>query len=271
VFGHKPSFGVIPTLGYLDEPNGGVTESDVNVFGPIARGADDLDLLIDLLARPSADRSVGWRLQLPAADVADLRSLRIAAWFDEPSIPMDTDMLAVLDELAGALVGAGANVDRQARPSLDFTEAWRGGDWLIGAATRVSDGDRSASHTDWLFADRERARRRHRWAEFFDDFDVLLCPITLTPAFTHRQEGTFETRMTAVNGAEVPYSLLEAWPALIGSVYLPSTSTPVGRTPGGLPVGVQVVSPYLHDRRSIAVSKRIAELTGGYQVPPLAR
>ena len=42
-----------------------------------------------------------------------------------------------------------------------------------------------------------------------------------------------------------PTAHLEAWPALIGSAYLPSTSTPVGRTAAGLPVGVQVVAPYL--------------------------
>ena len=39
VFGHKPSYGIIPTLGYLDEPNGGTTEGDVNTFGPMARSA----------------------------------------------------------------------------------------------------------------------------------------------------------------------------------------------------------------------------------------
>ena len=43
----------IPTLGYLDEPDGGVTESDVNVFGPIARSADDLEMLFGLLAGPT--------------------------------------------------------------------------------------------------------------------------------------------------------------------------------------------------------------------------
>ena len=86
---------------------------------------------------------------------------------------------------ADALVEAGVSVDRQARPQFDFTEAWHAGGWLIGAATRVSDGDRSISHTDWLIADRERARRRLRWAEFFESVDVLLCPVTLTPAFPH--------------------------------------------------------------------------------------
>ena len=270
VFGHKPSFGVIPTLGYLDEPNGGVTESDVNVFGPIARSADDLALLLDVLAGPSAERSVGWRLELPPADIADLRSLRVATWFDEPSLAMDASMIAVLDDLTNALVEAGVSVDRAARPKFDFTEAWHAGSWLIGAAVHVSDGDRSVSHTDWLFADRERARRRQRWAEFFEAVDVLLCPVTLTPAFAHLQEGTWETRELPVNGELVPYSGLDAWPALIGSAYLPSTSTPVGRTAGGLPVGVQVVSPFLHDRRSIAVAGLITDLVGGYTVPPIA-
>ena len=56
---------------------------------------------------------------------------------------------------------------------------------------------------------------------------------------------------------------------MIGAAYLPSTSAPVGRTAGGLPVGVQVVSPFLHDYRSIAVAGLITELVGGYAVPPI--
>ena len=271
VFGHKPSFGVIPTLGYLDEPNGGVTESDVNVFGPIARSADDLELLFGLLAGPTPDRAVGWRLDLPGADVTSLRALRVATWFDEPSVPMDTEMISILDGVADRLEGAGFKIDRNVRPQLDFTNAWRSGGWLIGAACNISDGERDVSHNEWLLADRERARLRHRWAEFFENVDVLLCPITLTPAFPHQQEGSWATREFVVNGAPVPYLSLEAWPALIGAAYLPSTSAPVGRTAAGLPVGVQVVSPYLHDYRSIAVARLITDLVDGYAVPPIAR
>jgi amidase len=271
VFGHKPSFGVIPTLGYLDEPNGGVTESDVNVFGPITRSAEDLALLFGILAGPTPDRAVGWRLDLPRADVVDLRSLRVATWFDEPSVQMDNEMVAILNGIADRLVEAGADVDRTVRPEFDFTDSWHAGNWLIASATNVSDGDRAISHTDWLFADRQRARYRQRWAEFFEGVDVLLCPITLTPAFAHQQDGTWATREIVVNGVTLPYSDLEAWPALIGSAYLPSTSAPVGRTAAGLPVGVQVVSPFLHDHRSIAVAGLISDLIGVYAVPPIAR
>jgi amidase len=271
VYGHKPSFGVVPTLGYLDEPNGGVAESDVNVFGPIARSADDLALLFGLLAGPATDRAVGSRLDLPVSDVSDPRMLRVATWFDEPSVPMDAEMISILERTADRLEGAGFQIDRSARPQLDFTGAWRLGGWLIGAACNISDRERDVSHNEWMLADRERARLRHRWAEFFENVDVLLCPVTLTPAFPHQQEGTWADREFVVNGVAVPYLSLEAWPALIGAAYLPSTSAPVGHTAAGLPVGVQVVSPYLHDFRSIAMAGLITDLVGGYAVPPLAR
>ena len=67
VFGHKPSFGIVSQRGYLDRVGGGRTDPDINVFGPLARSAEDLDLLLDVLAGPNADDAVAWRLQLPAA------------------------------------------------------------------------------------------------------------------------------------------------------------------------------------------------------------
>ena len=201
VYGHKPSFGVVPTLGYLDEPNGGLTESDVNVFGPIARSAGDLELLFGLLAAPTPDRAVGWRLDLPRPDVTRLRSLRVAAWFDEPSLPMDEEMIRRARWCRRSSLCERFSVDRSARPDIDFTKSWMSGAWLIGAAIGVSDGDRRISHTDWLFADRERTRRRLQWAKFFEDVDVLLCPVTSAPAFAHHQEGTWADREIVINGA----------------------------------------------------------------------
>jgi amidase len=59
-----------------------------------------------------------------------------------------------------------------------------------------------------------------------------------------------------------------AWPGFIGVVGLPSAVVPIGRTAAGLPVGMQLVSPFLHDRRSVQAAKLVGELTGGYQVPP---
>ncbi len=66
VYGHKPSFGIIPTYGYLDHPSFHRNVADVNVFGPIARSVDDLELLVDLLVAPNPDDAVAWRRRTPA-------------------------------------------------------------------------------------------------------------------------------------------------------------------------------------------------------------
>ena len=65
VFSLKPSYGVVPQRGYLDHVGGGTTDADINVFGPITRSADDLDLLLDVLAGPEPERALAWRLELP--------------------------------------------------------------------------------------------------------------------------------------------------------------------------------------------------------------
>jgi amidase len=60
VYGLKPTWGVIPQRGYLDHTEGGTIDVDINVFGPIARSADDLDVLLTSLAGPDPERAVAW-------------------------------------------------------------------------------------------------------------------------------------------------------------------------------------------------------------------
>jgi amidase len=49
------------------------------------------------------------------------------------------------------------------------------------------------------------------------------------------------------------------------------TVPPVGRTAAGLPVGIQVVAPYLHDRTALAFARCLGDVVGGYEAPALAR
>ena len=55
---------------------------------------------------------------------------------------------------------------------------------------------------------------------------------------------------------------------MFGVLGLPVAVPPVGRTAAGLPVGMQVVAPYLHDRDAIALAGLIGDVAGGYDVPP---
>ena len=119
---------------------------------------------------------------------------------------------------------------------------------------------------------RERGETRQRWAEFFDDVDILLCPVLPVPPFrhVHDPDGLNWLNSTLADHGDRPYGELVLWTSLIGSAYLPVTVPPLGRTPEGLPVGIQVVAPYLHDRTALAFARAMADVVGGYEPPERA-
>ncbi len=273
VFGLKPSFGVISQRGYLDHVGGGTTDADINVFGPIARGADDLALLLDVLAGPDADRALAWRLELPAPRRSEPSDFRVGVWLEDPSMPIDRDELAILRHAADALSDAGARVE-ETHPDVTFVEQRDLFHDLIVPAISPSFDEETAeaasgSHLGWLRKDKHRARLRALWAAWFEEYDALLCPVLPVPAFAHNQDEDFVARTVPVNGEPESYIMMTNWAGLIGVVGLPSAVPPVGRTPSGLPVGIQCVAPYLRDREAVQLAGIVAEVSGGgYQAPP---
>ena len=272
VFGLKPSYGVIPQRGYLDHVGGGTTDPDINVFGPIARSADDLELLLSVLAGPEPERATAWRLELPPPRHDDLSGYRIGVWLEEPSCPLDRDVRAVLRSTIDALAAAGVAVE-EARPPVDFEAQVELFMRLIVAAIAPSMSDdvadaASGTHLAWLRADEERARLKRVWAEWFESYDLLLCPVLPLAAFPHNHDAPMVERKLVINGAEVPYIGVLQWPGLIGVVGLPAAVPPLARTPAGLPVGMQVVAPYLRDRDAVRAAGLIADIAGGYEAPP---
>jgi amidase len=273
IFGLKPSYGVISQRGYLDHVGGGRTDADVNVFGPLARGVEDLELLLSVLAGPDSERAVAWRLELPEPRRQTARDFRVGIWLDDAACPVDRDELAVMRRAVDRLADAGARVE-EAHPAVSFPEQVELFNYLVGAAISPSLPDDVAeraggSHRAWLRADDRRAALRKIWQEWFEHYDALICAVMSTPAFPHTQAGTFNSRTIEINGTLRPYPDLVSWTGLIGVLGLPSAVPPVGRTPAGLPVGVQVVAPYLRDREAIRLAGILAEVSGGgYHVPP---
>jgi amidase len=273
VYGLKPSYGVVPQRGYLDHVGGGVTDVDINVFGPIARSADDLDLLLGLLAGPSPEHSSAWRFALPEPTVSTVRGCRVGLWLDDGACPIDAEYLALLRAAVDALADAGAHVT-DSHPPVSFAAQIDTFTRLIAAAVSPSMPDEIAeafggTHLAWLRANDERATHRRVWAQWFESRDVLLCPVNLSAAFEHDQTGTIMDRTVVLDGVTRSHVEYGSWPGLIGVVGLPAAVVPIGRTRAGLPVGVQVVSRYLADRTAIAVAGLLGELVGGYEPPPL--
>ena len=283
VVGHKPSYGIVPAHGQIPGPPGTLTLADLAVAGPMARSVDDLSLGLGLMAGPNRWEGPAWRLELPPArggpTIADFR---VAAWLDDPFCPVDAESLGQLEAAVGKLRDAGATVADDARPAFTLEKVVKTFHALLQAAlaggeTRerieeyaTATGDdflaetkRSLAmrHRDWLSHNERRLQMRRQWEQFFDAFDVILLPVCVLPALRHDHRPVGERRIE-VNGQQRNYFEMIDWMAPAGACYLPATVVPVGVTELGLPVGMQVVGPYLNDHTTLAVADLLAEIVG---------
>jgi amidase len=275
VFGLKPSYGLISQDGGLAlGVGGGLLESDIRVFGPLARSAEDLDLLLGVLAGPTHANAKAWSVHLPAPRHEALSDYRVGVWLDSPEVQSDPSVDSLLAAAVDSLAAAGAKVS-DSHPPIDLIEARKLFMSILGPITLEIDPETEQfagnPHSAWLRALRARAEMEAEWARWFQDFDVLLTPVQPRTAFRHNQQGTSLDRSEPIDGQPVLLRNGAAWCELISVARLPAVSVPVGLTAGGLPVGMQVVGPYLEDRTAIRFASHLASLTGGYRVPPLAR
>lgn len=267
VFGHKPSWGIVPERGHIPGAPGSLHRRDVNVNGPLARSAEDLELALGIIAGPDELEAAGWRLDLPPARTRDLPSFRVAAWLDDPSCPSERAMLDVFEAGVASLRQAGAVIDTEARPPFSLSEALAMYyPLLVGALSPGNDNP--MTHAAWIARDETRQRFRRQWAAFFERYDVLLAPSLFTSAFEHTQEGDGGTRVLHVDGIERSYRDCITWAAMAGAALLPATAMPVGVTAAGLPAGWQVIGPYLEDRTTLAFAAAASEVLGGFRRPP---
>ena len=58
------------------------------------------------------------------------------------------------------------------------------------------------------------------------------------------------------------------WASPATSAGLPAAVVPIDRGDGTLPVGVQILGPYLEDRTVLAFAQLIERSFGGFTVPP---
>jgi amidase len=264
VCGHKPSWGIVPPRGHLPPPPGAVADSDLGVMGPMARDVADLELALDLLAGPAGPAAVGWRLQLPAARVSTLRELRLAVWLDDPAYPVESEVHTVLETAVAALADAGVRLV-DSPPPVALPEVVGLHQELLYPLMQPSS---KLLHRDWLAANERREQLRARMSDYFRDVDALLMPVAVVPAIPHDHSEPFLERRIPLADGSRSYLDLFGWVGLATVAYLPATAVPVGRTAHGLPVGVQIVGPYLEDRTTLAVARCIEDLLGGFVPPP---
>ena len=284
VNGLKPSWDILPMSGH--SMTGERRVPDIGVSGPIVRQAEDLSLLLEALAGPEEPDSA-WQLNLPKARIAGLKGLRVAVMTDHPECPVDDSYAEALDRFFAALEAAGASVDREARPAIDFYAANDLMNLLVRAetSTRLNDiqfmeNDKLAqsdgkgierfeylnaqgnamAHRRWLNLHEERIRICAAWWTFFQRYDLFLCPSAASAAAPFRKASKVEQRTIPVNGIEQPVLTQHFWYSFASLAFLPANSAPVGATASGLPCGVQVIGPKYRDHDVAAASGLFSKL-----------
>ncbi len=289
IVGHKPSYGIVPAHGQIPGPPGTLTLADLAVAGPMARTIEDLKLGLDIMAGPNRWEKPAWHLELPPPRRPTLKQYRVAAWLDDPACRVEPEVVELLTSATQKLAGAGVRVDHEARPEFTLEKvadtffallqaALAGGvpaDRLDEYAATV--GDMPAAHTrrllamrhrQWLSYNERRLQMRKRWEEFFTQWDVILLPVMPCPAIAHDHSEPMASRIASVGGEQRPYWDLTTWMAPAGACYLPVTVIPVGRLKNGLPIGIQIVGAYLHDRTTLDLAGHLLPLVGGCPRPP---
>jgi amidase len=298
VYAHKPTFALVPARGHTPPPFPAIPlDRDMAVIGPMARSAADLSLLLDVVAGPDPlEAGVGYKLALPPPRHNELRSFRVLVIGSDPILPTNKDVREAIEKLAGNLAKAGVNVTRQSPLWPDFAESSRlymrmlmsfvgaffPPEAIAGAQAAVaqlSPDNKSLaaerlrgmllSHRAWLLDDGARGHLRAQWRELFKSFDAVICPIMPTPAYPHDHSQNQETRRINIDGTDYVYPDQLAWPGIATLPGLPATAIPIGLSRDGLPVGVQIVGPWLEDRTPLKLAELIEREFGGFVPPPM--
>jgi fatty acid amide hydrolase 2 len=288
-FGHKPSAGLVPNTA-MWPPTVGESGRMLGV-GPIARRAEDLMPLLRLLAGPDGSDEMTRSVVLGDPASVSLDGVSVVLVDESSTRPMSPVMRDARERAAGALIAAGAQVRhvklrswRRVMPAFlaklaegggpEATNAtlklldaageprptWRG---LIRGGVKHTRPTRIALAAELLQRRREAAppglllrsaqRLVDELAEVVGD-GVLLHPAHPTPAPKH---GRTVGRLWLLSSA-----------AIFNLAGLPVTEVPLGLSPQGLPVGVQVAAGIDRDHVSIAVALELERVFGGWTPPP---
>ena len=290
VFGHKPSWNLVPVRGHSVFDSR--TTTDIAVAGPLARSAVDLELALSLIAEPDELDAAGIRFELKPLG-KPLSALRVAVWHNDAMCPASADVQARVEAVAQALARQGAHVDAKARPALtgarshavfhkllmaaiSATVQQPAFDALITRAAQLPDSDTGEAATvvraqtmrvrDWLHLNEARAKLRWAWHDFFKDYDFMITPIMPTSAFAHDHR-PFGERCIDVDGHLHPYFNQSFWAGLAGIAMLPATVIPTGPDSKGLPIGVQIIGPMFGDLKTIQLAQHLEKLGFAFQAP----
>ncbi len=294
VYGHKPTLDVVPMRGHIPPPPGipATPPSTLPVVGPLARSAADLRAAMEVLGGPDEAEARAWRWSLPSARKTRLGDYKIGYVLDHPRCLVSPEVGDVLAAAIAELRKAGATLEEGWPQGVNVERQYDTYLFLLAAFFTDPPRDdeldelrRLAANQDGSFrakralaltappkmvraADGGRRAARGIWQAYFGTHDAFLLPPAFVPAFPHDHTPSIFDRVLETPAGPRPYLDLLFWISFATLTGLPATTAPVGLTRGGLPVGIQIMGPYLEDATPIDLAERLGGVVGGFRPPP---
>jgi amidase len=279
----KPTPGRIPARGHLP-PNVGPF-SILGAIGPMARTIADITLLFRTLSGQDLNDPSSPPLPLLTPSLDELRARTVGFFESDDLVPVTSETRSAVYAAADALRAAGFRVEPFRPRTLEkLRTLWwtffvqcgamfyepeiRGKHERLSPIFReflsIADSVPPLSASQLLNAWAELDLLRARTLEEMRAYPVLLCPVASVPAFRHGE------RNWLIDGQGVDYLDAVRHTQWFNVLAAPAAVVPVGRSPEGLPIGVQIVARPFEDEVALGVAA-VVDAAFGYQAPPLAR
>ncbi|MDJ0733671.1 MAG: amidase [Nostocaceae cyanobacterium] len=304
IFGLKPTDRRVPTTGHIPElPGMPKCIRQILTVGPLARSVQDLRLCLQLIAGEDLRQPEIPPVPLDTPTTKSLENLRIA-WTDEfRGFPVAVEIKQAMESVANHLNNISINTEKW-HPNFDFVAAWQIS-WTVLIYSSIyaspvgmdinfirkkmgfmyregTTGDRSLRKLgnvpkmvfpiffnpnlkDYFEALTERDYLIAKMDRELAQWDVWLCPVAMTPAFTHCSPG----EAVEVDGRKIPYMMASgAYTQPLAFTGHPVVVIPIGKTKNGLPIGMQIVGKRWQEMELLRIAEKFSQLITGFQQPP---
>ena len=278
----KPTPGRVPGRGHLPPCVGPF--SILGAIGPMARTLEDVALLFRTLSGQDPNDPVSPPVALCEPGLDELRAYAIGYFEDDGLVPVTPETRAAVNAAAAALRDAGFRVEPFMPRTLEqLRKMW----WkffvqcgamfyepaIRGKRSRLSpifteflcfsEDVLSLTAVELLDAWAELDMLRAKTLEVMSEYPVLLCPVASVPAFRHGE------RSWTIEGQTVEYLDAVRHTQWFNALAAPAAVVPVGCSPEGLPIGVQIVARPFQDETALGIAA-VVDAAFGYRPPPMA-
>jgi amidase len=267
IYGLKPSVGIVPLTGFQPPgpPAGPSDMMYMSAVGPLGRSAHDLRAALSVTGGPEDQAAKAYTWTLSPSRHTRLEDFRVGVVLDHEQSPVSNEVAGPLSNAVDTLAQAGATVVEGWPDGVDPVQDYESFGFHVRLFFAFQQPDEDfATLSEVVDHENRRMAARTAWSRYFNEIDVFLCPVNFTPAFPHDAR-PFEQRTITTPEGERPYNDQAFWVSHASLPGLPAVAAPIGLTPGGLPVGAQILGPLYEDDTAITFAELSGDVIGGYE------